>query len=425
MTNGKTTGARPSDVLVAGAGLAGLAAALGFARAGFGVVCCGASERTGRGRTVALLDPSVAFLDALGLWTLLKAQAAPLRALRLFDDTGGLFPPRPVEFHAAEIGLDAFGWNIENDRMGDALAAEVARAPGLERIASGVVAYDFVADSAVRARLEDGRAISAQLVIGADGRDSKARRAASLEARVHAYEQSALTALLAHRLPHRDFSTEFHTSGGPFTLVPLPASASAPHRSSLVWVMADDDARRRAALDNDALAGEIERQARSLLGAVWVEGERGMFPMTRQIVPRIAAARLALVGDAAHVFPPIGAQGLNLGLRDVEAIIACAVEAREAGRDIGGAEALGAYESARRPDIALRTGVVDGLNRALLARFTPLDFARGAGLAALAAIGPLRRLVMREGIGPHIGRRRAKSSTPGLPPAAATDSLPR
>ncbi len=423
MTNSQASGARASDVLVAGAGLAGLAAALGFARAGFDVVLSGAGERTGRGRTVALLDHSAAFLDSLGLGTQLRAEAAPLKSLRLVDDTGTLFPSRPIEFHAREIGLDAFGWNIENDRMAQALAAEVARAPRVERVASAA-AYDFAAD-AVRARLADGRTISARLVVGADGRDSMARRAGGLEARAHAYGQSALTALLAHRLPHGDFSTEFHTRGGPFTLVPLPAKAGASHRSSLVWVMADRDARRREALDNEALAGEIERQAQSLLGAVRIEGERGIFPMTRQTVPRIVASRLALVGDAAHVFPPIGAQGLNLGLRDVEAIVACAVEARNEGRDIGGPEALGAYERSRRPDIALRTGVVDGLNRALLTHFAPADFARGAALATLSAIGPLRRFVMREGLGPQTTARRAKSSTPGLPPAAATPSRPR
>ena len=424
MSVGETPAARDPDVLIAGAGLAGLAAAVGFARAGFDVVLSGARERTGRGRTVALLDPSVAFLDSLGLWTRLRAEAAPLKSLRLIDDTGTLFPPRPVEFHAAEIGLDAFGWNIENDRMAETLAAEAACASGLERVTSGVASYDFTAD-AVRARLEDGRTISARLAVGADGRDSKARRAAGLGMRVHRYGQSALTALLSHRLPHHDFSTEFHTRGGPFTLAPLPAAPAAPNRSSLVWVMADEDARRRQALDNEALAVEIERQAQSLVGAMRIESERGIIPMTRQVVPRIVATRLALVGDAAHVFPPIGAQGLNLGLRDVEAIVGCAGEARSAGLDIGGPEALSAYEGSRRPDIVLRTGVVDGLNRALLTRFAPLDFARGASMATLSAIGPLRRFVMREGLGPQTLTRRAKSSTPGLPPAAATPRRPR
>jgi 2-octaprenyl-6-methoxyphenol hydroxylase len=234
-----------------------------------------------------------------------------------------------------------------------------------------------------------------------------------------------LTAFVAHRLPHRGFSTEFQTRGGPFTLVPLPASAAASHRSSLVWVMAGADARRRAALDDEALAGEIERQAQSLLGAMRIEGERGIFPLTRQIVPRIVAGRLALVGDAAHVIPPIGAQGLNLGLRDVAAIVACAVEARNADRDIGGPEVLGDYERARRADIALRMGVVDGLNRSLLAHFAPLDFARGAALAGLGAIGPLRRFVMREGVGPHMLRRSAQSSGPASPPPAARERRPR
>src|SRR5277367_6372418 len=182
MTNGDEPFRCDSDVLIAGAGLAGLTAAFGMAKRGFDVVCCGAAERTGRGRTVALLNQSVAFLDSLGLWAELQPRAAPLRSLRLIDDTGAFFPPRPVEFHAAEIGLDAFGWNIENDLMAEALAASVAEIPSVKRVSTGIAAYDFSAE-VVRARLGDGREIVARLAIGADGRDSKARRASGLTTR--------------------------------------------------------------------------------------------------------------------------------------------------------------------------------------------------------------------------------------------------
>src|SRR3984885_14127008 len=177
MTNSGEPSRRDVDVLIAGAGLARRTAGAGMAKAGCAVVCCGAAERTGRGRTVALLDQSVAFLDSLGLWATLQSRAAPLRSLRLIDDTGAFFPPRPIQFHAAEIGLDAFGWNIENDLMAEALAASIAEIPGVKRVATGIAAYEASAE-AVRARLGDGREIVARLAIGADGRGWKARRRA-------------------------------------------------------------------------------------------------------------------------------------------------------------------------------------------------------------------------------------------------------
>jgi 2-octaprenyl-6-methoxyphenol hydroxylase len=390
------------DVFVVGAGLAGATAAIGFARARFRVVSCGPLERLGGGRTVALMGRSVEMLRGFGVWDAVAARASPLRSLRIVDDTGSLFAARPVEFHASEIGLEAFGWNIENAALADILAGPLAAEPGIVRVEPLVAEFDF---SAARAGLgtSDGRRFAARLVIGADGRNSATRGAADIDVSSGRHGQTALTTLLAHARDHGEVSTEFHTRDGPFTLVPLPPGG-AGFRSSLVWLMKDRDARRRAELGDAELAAEIETRARALLGAVRVVGGRGSFALIRQTASRLTAKRLALVGDAAHAFAPIGAQGLNLGLRDVDALLQAALAARAAGEDFGGAAALAGYAASRRSDIAARMFAVNALNVSLLADFAPIDALRGLGLAALSRVGPLRRMAMRAGMGPGPAR---------------------
>lgn len=392
-----------SEVIVVGAGLAGAAAAIGLADRGFGVTSCGALERMGHGRTVALFGPSIDLLKSFGIWEEIESAAAPLRSLRIIDDTGSLFASRPADFNAREIDLDAFGWNIENAILAEILGRRLESAANIRRRVERVEKFAFETRG-VRLSLEGGEQFAGRLVVGADGRGSPARKAAGIDARVHAYGQSALTLTLSHARPHEDCSTEFHTREGPFTLVPLPPTDSAPNRSSLVWVMSETQGRRRAALDDEKLAAEIEAQSHGLLGPARIEGARGCFPMVRQVVPRLTGPRLALVGDAAHAFPPIGAQGLNLGLRDVRTLIDVASEARGRRGDIGSPETLKLYERRRAPDIGLRTLAVNGLNLSLLSHFPPVDAMRGFGLTALRTFAPLRRLVMREGVSPALGR---------------------
>jgi 2-octaprenyl-6-methoxyphenol hydroxylase len=388
------------NIAVVGAGAVGLSAALAFARDGFTTVLVGGLDVRRDGRTVALLNGSVRFLEALGAWPSLVPEAAPLETMRIIDDTGSLFRPPPASFRAGEIGLDAFGWNIENTTLVEKLA-EAARSCGnltlVPEFATG-----FEADqTGASLTLASGEIIKASLVVAADGRNSKLRQIAGISTQTWSYPQSAVTAILAHDRDHRDTSTEFHTRHGPFTLVPLPG-----RRSSLVWVTSKPEAERLSQLDDPALALVIERQAQSHLGAMRVDGPRGLVPMTGLSVNRYWAPRLALVGEAAHVFPPIGAQGLNLGFRDVASLRDAVVDGQKDAHEPGSEETLIRYQRSRDLDVRLRTAAVDGLNRTLLTGMLPTDFLRGAGLLALSHIGPLRRVVMREGVLPRVGAPR-------------------
>jgi 2-octaprenyl-6-methoxyphenol hydroxylase len=384
-------------IAVVGAGAVGLSAALAFARDGFRTVLVGGLDTRRDGRTVALLNGSVRFLEALGAWPLIVPEAAPLETMRIVDDTGSLFRPPPASFRAGEIGLDAFGWNVENATLVEKLAEAARASENLTHVPE--FANGFEADgTGATLTLANGGTIRASLVVAADGRNSKLRQIAGIATQTWSYPQSAVTVILAHDRDHRETSTEFHTRHGPFTLVPLPG-----RRSSLVWVTSKAEAERLSQLADAALALAIERQAQSHLGAMRIDGPRGLVPMTGLSVNRYRARRLALVGEAAHVFPPIGAQGLNLGFRDAASLRDAVVDGQNEGSDPGAEETLARYQRSRDLDVRLRTAAVDGLNRTLLTGMIPTDFLRGAGLLALSNIGPLRRIVMREGVLPQMG----------------------
>ena len=381
------------DVAVVGGGPAGLTTAIALASASVETALI-ASAPPPDNRTTALLSGSVAALNTLGVWPLCAVQAAPLTAIRMIDDTSRLLRAPEVMFEAVEIGLEAFGHNIENRHLISALDRRAAELGELQRIAAGVTAVEPGGDG-VTIHVDNGHALRARLVVGADGRRSLCRRTARIETRRHEYPQAALTLNLTHARPHNGVSTEFHTETGPFTLVPLPGL-----RSSLVCVLEPDVAAEVGVLDAPGLSAEIERRSHSILGKVSVEDGRGLFPLAIETAESFGRDRIALVGEAAHLIPPIGAQGLNLGLRDAATIAELVAEAHRAGVDPGAPALLERYDRMRRTDVTSRTAAVDVLNRSLLSDFLPVQGARGLGLYLLDRIAPLRRAVMREGVEP-------------------------
>ncbi len=382
------------DVVVAGTGPAGLTAALAAAHAGFSVHLIGPAVNSGDRRTTALMVPALHYMESLGVLGPVEARAAPLRTMRIVDATRRLIRSPVVTFHASEIGESFFGLNIPNRYLNDALAKAVAEHPGIEWHETFVERWEPGSDR-VRAILPDGKCLSAALAIAADGRLSPAREAAGISTYTHPYPQAALVLNFTHTRPHGFISTEFHTETGPFTQVPLPGD-----RSSLVWVVRPETADELMALDDEALSRRAEERMQSMLGRVTVEPGRQVYPLSATLPRRFARNRIALVGEAAHVFPPIGAQGLNLGIRDIQQLIEIAATHRS---DPGAEPALSAYDRARRPDILARSGAVGLLNQSLLSNLLPAQILRSAGLSILGGFAPLRALFMREGLKPGSG----------------------
>lgn len=383
-----------TDVIVAGTGPAGLLAALAFSQAGFSVAVAGPAANRADGRTTALMAPALALLDGVGVLDTIAPRAAPLQVMRIVDGTRRLVRSPTVTFRAGEIGEPHFGMNIPNAVLNHALEEAVLRAPAIDWRRTMVEGWALDGGAAA-ARLADGSQVTAKLAVAADGRHSPARTAAGIRSSLRPFPQAALVLTFAHTRGHAFVSTEFHTETGPFTQVPLPGN-----RSSLVWVVTPAEASRLAALAPEALSARVEERMQSMLGRVTVDSPCQIYPLSVSLPSAFARNRVALVGEAAHMFPPIGAQGLNLGVRDVQQLVEIASKSPQ---DPGSPATLAAYDARRRPDILARTGAVSLLNRSLLSGMLPAQIARSAGLGLLGAFAPLRALFMREGLRPGSG----------------------
>jgi 2-octaprenyl-6-methoxyphenol hydroxylase len=391
---GMNDGSAPFDVAVVGGGPAGLAAAIALAQNGAKTALIARRAPYADNRTTALLGGSVDLLQRLQVWPRCEDKAAALRAMRLVDDTGRLIRAPEVRFSCDEIGLEAFGYNIENRLLMIALEQRAAELSALTRFDDEADAVN-PEDAEITVRTSRGEPLTARLVVGADGRQSLCREAAGIGVRRRDLNQAAVTFNISHSRPHRNISTEFHTPQGPCVFVPLPGD-----RCSVVWVAAPKEAERLMALSDDELSEAAEKQSHSILGRIQIEPGRHLFPLAIEQPRQFAKARVALVGEAAHVVPPIGAQGLNMGLRDAADIADIAGAAIISGEDPGSPQVLKRYDSARRVDVASRTFAIDVANRSLLSDFLPMQSLRAAGLHLIGSFGPLRRLAMREGLAP-------------------------
>jgi len=391
---------KTTDIVIAGGGVAGLTAAAAFGTAGFAVsIIDPAPPITTRDhegsdlRTTAFLQPAQQFLAAAGLWDKLAPFATPLQVMRIVDIGTQTHVAR--DFNASDISDKPFGWNLPNWLLRREMVARLEELPNVD-FHTGVGFRSMLARTAETiVTLSDGTQIAAKLLIGADGRNSAVRKSAGIGAKTTRYGQKAVTFAVTHDAPHENISTEIHRSGGPFTLVPLPDHDAKPC-SAVVWMESGAEATRLAGLADDTFENAADDRSALLYGPLKLASRRMVWPMISQIADAITAPRTALVAEAAHVMPPIGAQGLNMSLKD----LSCLLElAKDAPAEIGTPEMLAKYARARHPDIKLRVAGIDALNRASMTGSPALQALRSKGIEALYGVSPVRRTLMQMGLG--------------------------
>ncbi len=394
------------DIVISGGGVAGLSAAALFGTAGFRVLCVDpappVTERDAAGsdlRTTAFLQPAQALLERAGLWPRLAPHAAELRTMRIIDAGGEAPEPRLVrDFNSADISDRPFGWNLPNWLLRREMVARLDELPNVDfRPGTGTRAL-FTREREARVTLDDGQTTRCKLVVAADGRGSRMRRAAGIEVHTTRYGQKALAFAVTHPIPHDNVSTEIHRSGGPFTLVPLPDHEGLPS-SAVVWMEDGPEALRLAGMPVAEFEAEMSTRSAHLFGPLTLASRRSVWPIITQVAKRMSGQRVALVAEAAHVVPPIGAQGLNMSLADMRVLLELAEAAPER---LGDAAMLDAYHRQRHTEVCARAAGIDLLNRASQMHARPLRDARAMGLNAIYALAPVRRAMMQMGLGARV-----------------------
>ncbi len=388
-----------ADIIISGGGIAGLSLGILLSGAGLDVHLIDSAPpvpaKDLSGRTVALMENSLNIIRAAGVWDDVSSHAAPLAVMRIIDESSA-----EAEFHAEDIGLKQFGFNIPNAPLRDALYTAAKKSKNLTlHMPDALEAYE--AGHNVTAKLKSGKEITAKLMIGADGRNSMVRRISGIECDEHNDGQSAITCLIAHSRSHNSTATEFHRPGGPLALVPMPGNIS-----SVVWIEPTERANEFMRLKKDEFTQALQERTHDILGAIQLESNPECWPLKTLKAKTLTAPRAVLMAEAAHVISPITAQGLNLSLRDVAALAETLVDAARAGLDIGAPSVLEKYERRRRLDINTRVFGVGGMNKIVSTDMAALKGLRRAGLKTVDAIVPIKKISMRIGLAPEIDRGR-------------------
>ncbi len=389
------------DVAIVGGGLVGTSLAVGLAPGRRRVALIEAAPPQQMAprwdeRCIALNHASQRIFAALGVWDALAAAAAPILATHISEQ--GRFGV--ARFAAADAGLDALGYNLPLRAIGQTLWARMLALGSTQLECPAKLEALRPGSDSIELLLHGGTRLRTRLLIAADGAGSGVRELLQIGSERRDYEQSAIVTAVRMSRPHRGCAYERFTPDGPIALLPKGAEAAL---CSLVWTTPAAAVEARLACSDAAFMDQAAQAFGERLGRFLQLGSRQAYPLARVISDRLQAPRVLFIGNAAQALHPVAAQGFNLGLRDVAAVIAML---SEAGTDCGVAEWLRDYESARSSDRARVADFTDQLVRLFSNRVPGLRGLRHWGLLALDLAPPLKQAVMWQnlGLGPDTPR---------------------
>jgi 2-octaprenyl-6-methoxyphenol hydroxylase len=385
-----------ADVIILGGGLIGLTLAVALDRHGLSTIVIDPADLEKNvtpafdGRATAIASASWRMLEATGIAENLEGEGCPILSIRVSD---GL-RPGGIVFDSDDAD-DPLGIMVENRRLRQVLR-DTALAAAKVRLLMPSRAAEIVRDSAgVRVALEDGRAVTAPLLVGAEGRNSPTREAANIPMARWSYDHAAVVLTIEHERHHENAAYEIFYPSGPFAVLPLLPGT----RSAIVWSVPAADAAAVIDLPERAMAHEIAKRMGGFLGEVRLAGPRWNYPLGFHHAATMTAERLVLAGDAAHGIHPIAGQGLNLGFRDVAALTQVLVEGARLGLDLGDAQLLSRYERWRSLDTLTVAAATDGLTRIYGVPGRAASAIRRLGMNVVQKVGPLKSQFMAEARG--------------------------
>jgi 2-octaprenyl-6-methoxyphenol hydroxylase len=387
------------DIIIIGAGLTGLTAALACAHKGASVVLIDAVNPATHmteefdGRASAIAASSFQMFRHLGIAERLGREVQPISDILISDgDLSSGVSPLTLHFDSDDVGGEPMGYMMENRRLRRALVEAATASDAISFLAPVTVTDINQTASRVRVTLSDDRTLVGSLLIAADGRNSFVRRNAGIAVTRTPYKQKAIVTTVVHERPHQGVAHELFLPSGPFAILPL-----TDNRSSIVWTDTPRAVDAAMALPEAAFASELARRFGDMYGAVGPCAPRWAYDLSLQMAETYVSGRIALIGDAAHVIHPIAGQGLNMGLRDAAALADIVMEARATGQDIG--TQISQYESWRNFDNGMLSAATDIFNRLFSNNFAPLKHGRRLGLGLVQNIKPAKQFFIREASG--------------------------